>query len=107
MEFKSDPGVMLFNLTTQASFQCINTSRAIWCGKNSGPVFGYGELSGEYEPLNKSSAFISSTKFHNSAYNIPRNSEGINKLTNEKCDITGTGYFTISEIEVWGVSFND
>ena len=75
---------------------------AIFCDKNRGPCFGETELSAYYEPFNKKNACSSYAKRYN--YCIPYNSEGINMLKNQKreshyCD------FTISEIEVWGVSF--
>jgi hypothetical protein len=98
---------MLFNLTTHTSFPCIDPSIAIWCTKDYGPYFGFwGELSAFYEPFNEENACRSYT--NDSGYNIPRNSEGINMLTNQKCK-EGLGWckFTISEIEVWGVSFNE
>jgi hypothetical protein len=33
------------------------------------------------------------------------NDEGINMLTNKESDEDGISYFTITEIEVWGVTF--
>jgi hypothetical protein len=102
---------MLFNLTTHTSFPCIDPSEAIWCRKDLGPCFGYVELLASYEPFNQENACRSYTNW--SGYNIPRNSEGINMLTNQKCNdgglYTDKWYpeFTISEIEVWGVSFNE
>ena len=98
---------MLFNLTTHASFPCIKPSMAIFCHKYAGPYFGSRELSA-YEPFNKENACRSWT--NDSAYNIPRNSEGINMLTNTKCRdkrLINWCRFTITELEVWGVSFND
>jgi hypothetical protein len=72
-----------------------------------GPSFGRAELSAWYEPFNKENACGSWT--NNSVYNIPRNSEGINMLTNQKCtsEFEIECKFTISELEVWGVSFNE
>jgi hypothetical protein len=101
---------MLFNLTTHTSFPCIDPSRAIWCRKDRGPYFGDGELFALLEPFNKENACRSYTNGY--GYKIPRNSEGINMLTNQKC-VEGLSTdqffskFTISEIEVWGVSFNE
>jgi hypothetical protein len=92
---------MIFNLTTHASFPCKKPSRAIWCKKDYGPHFGGAELSALNEPFNKENACSSWTNW--SAYSIPRNSEGINMLTNMENNVT----FTISELEVWGVSFNE
>jgi hypothetical protein len=99
---------MLFNLTTHTSFPCIKPSVAIRCRKYNGPCFGDGELSASFEPFNKENGCISWT--NDSVYKIPRNSEGINMLTNQKCNdyaLTNLSFFTISEIEVWGVSFNE
>jgi hypothetical protein len=99
---------MLFNLTTHASFPCKDPSRAIGCRKGRGPHFGdYAELSAIDEPFNKENACTSWTNF--SVYSIPENSEGINMLTNMMKNNGGfdLGMFTISELEVWGVSFNE
>ena len=72
-----------------------------------GPNFGFLELTALLEPFNKENACRSWT--NRSIYEIPRNSEGINMLTNQKCNGLDNDlcYFTISEIEVWGVSFNE
>jgi hypothetical protein len=98
---------MLFNFTTHTSFPCNIPSEAIYCKKDYGPYFGSGELSAFYEPFNKEDACISYT--NDSGYRIPSNSEGINKLTNRWCRFSNNPLceFTISEIEVWGVSFNE
>jgi hypothetical protein len=81
---------------------------AITCRKDRGPSFGFVELSAFNEPFNKENACRSWT--NEDVYNIPRNSEGINMLTNQKCN-SGLNdrkcEFTISEIEVWGVTFKD
>jgi hypothetical protein len=42
---------MLFNLTTRKIFKCSKHDIAIKCGKDVGPVFGYGELNAD-EPFN-------------------------------------------------------
>ena len=97
---------MLFNLTTHASFPCKDPSGAIYCSKDRGPHFGYySELSAFNEPFNKEDACWSWT--NDRVYSIPRNSEGINMLTNMKNNdvLSYSCYFTISELEVWGVSF--
>ena len=98
---------MLFNLTTHASFPCKDPSHAIECSKDYGPHFGNRELLAYDEPFNKEYACWSWT--NDVAYNIPRNSEGINMLTNMKNDAFNEKIckFTISELEVWGVSFSD
>jgi hypothetical protein len=97
---------MLFNLTTHASFPCKHPSYAIRCYKDSGARFGSWELIAANEPFNKENACRSYT--NETPYRIPLNSEGINMLTNMKnifdknrCD------FTITELEVWGVSFKE
>jgi hypothetical protein len=82
---------------------------AILCYKDVGPYFGDIELSALYEPFNKENACLS---FPNgTVYSIPENIEGINMLTNMKCanvELTeGKCYFTITEFEVWGVSFKE
>jgi hypothetical protein len=98
---------MLFNLTTHASFPCKDPSRAILCRKDVGPYFGYySELSALNEPFKEKACW---SRTNEGVYSIPRNSEGINMLTNMK----NNGFsencckFTISELEVWGVSFNE
>ena len=98
---------MLFNLTTHASFPCKDPSRAIYCYKDRGPYFGSWELIAANEPFNEENKCTSYT--NDVAYNIPRNSEGINMLTNMKNDAFNEKIckFTISELEVWGVSFSD
>ena len=97
---------MLFNLTTHASFPCIKPSIAILCYKGYGPYFGSAELSAVYEPFNKENGCLSDT--NDDAYNIPSNSEGINMLTNMKNNsVLNLCEFTITELEVWGVSYND
>jgi hypothetical protein len=70
-----------------------------------GPHFGDRELGVVDEPFNRQHACWSFA--NESVYNIPENSEGINMLTNKKCDEYGRCYFTISSIEVWGVRFKD
>jgi hypothetical protein len=99
---------MLFNLTTHASFPCKDPSKAIYCSKDRGPHFGYAELSAIDEPFNKENACYSWT--NDSVYSIPENSEGINMLTNMKNNsefFDNLCMFTISELEVWGVSFSE
>ncbi len=97
---------MLFNFTTHTSFPCKKPSYAIFCEKVRGPFFGVPELSAFDEPFNQENACHSWT--NNSGYSIPHNSEGINMLTNQKYIFNyDECYFTITEIEVWGVSFNE
>ena len=98
---------MLFNLTTHASFPCKDPSDAIYCSKDRGPSFGKRELSAMYGRFNRENACISYTD--DDAYNIPRNSERINMLTNMENSGLNENLcsFTITELEVWGVSFKD
>jgi hypothetical protein len=81
---------------------------AIKCYRDHGPCFGIGELFIVDEPFNGDNACLSFV--NNYGYSIPMNSDGINMLTNKKCsDEEGSGRssdFTISEIEVWGISFS-
>jgi hypothetical protein len=81
-EFKTDSGAFLFNLTRRTSFPCLKHEEAIGCKKNCGPNFGVLELSVVGEPFNKEDACNSWA--NESDYKIPRNSEGINMLTNKK-----------------------
>jgi hypothetical protein len=92
-------------LSRSRSFPCKKHKDAIYCWKNWGPDFGVAELKVYEEPFNKPDACWS----HNDSlvYRIPVNSEDINMLTNKK---KTPGYsnlckFTITEIEVWGVTF--
>jgi hypothetical protein len=90
---------MLFNLTTHTSFPCKDPSEAIECRNDSGPLFGniFEDLSALSEPFNKENACRSWT--NRSIYEIPRNSEGINMLTNKMCNDRNDDtkcYFTIS-----------
>jgi hypothetical protein len=96
---------MVFNLTTHASFPCENSSEAIYCSKAAGPSFGWHELAAWYEPFNKYGACISWT--NPDGYNIPLNEEGINVFKNQQVFNYTRHHFTISELEVWGVTFNE
>jgi hypothetical protein len=62
-----------------------------------------GELAVPHESFNTPNAFFS--RANNVAYKIPENSEGINMLTNKKSNENNHCDFTITEIEVWGVTF--
>ena len=103
---KSDADAMLFNLTTHTSFPCKKPRSALYCEKNRGPQFGDFELAVRYKPFNSEKACCSYTNCDK--YNIPRNSEGVNMLTNQKSNYRfdlNLFEFTIKEIEVWGVTF--
>ncbi len=73
--------------------------------KYSGPLFGGSltsrELSAFYEPFD-----THCTSCTGGAYKIPVNSEGINLLTNQKNKFLGSN-FDITELEVWGVTFDE
>jgi hypothetical protein len=43
---------MLFNFTTHTSFPCKDPSYAVCCRKDTGPNFGFPELSAWNEPFN-------------------------------------------------------
>jgi hypothetical protein len=69
-----------------------------------GPYFGWGELAVYNEPFNKPNECWSFA--NHSGYKIPVNSEGIHMLTNKKLKKDEEdSEFTITEIEVWGVTF--
>ena len=97
-----DPGAVLFNLSRCRSFPCEDHSAAIFCSKYYGPIFGDG-LKLLFEPFNKPNACFSCANRDN--YKIPVNDEGINMLTNKKKTENNRCEFTITEIEVWGVTF--
>jgi hypothetical protein len=99
----ADPDAILFNLSKHRSFPCVDHEEAIYRGKYLGPSFGLGELTVFEEPFNKPNACYSLANFH--GYEIPVNDEGINMLTNKKNTEKNSCYFTITEIEVWGVTF--
>ena len=71
-------------------------------------MFGGQELAVLEEPFNKHNACLASGNM--SYYDILVNTENdVNMLTNQKCNwniIDDVCSFTISEIEVWGVTFN-
>ena len=99
---------MLFNLTTQQLFKCIKHKWAINCNKDYGPSFGLSELLALIEPFNKDDACVSNA--NKEAYQIEMDSEKINKLTNLKCE-KKHGFdeckFTISELEVWEIIYEN
>ena len=104
-EYKTDSSAFIFNLTRPTSFPCLDHERAINCWKYSGPVFGNYELLVLHEPFNQPNACWSMP--NKDGYKIPVNSEGINMLTNKKCDDGDVSEFTISSLEVWGVTLKD
>jgi hypothetical protein len=92
-------------LSRSRSFPCTDHYFAIAC-YYWGPIFGDRALYAAYEPFNKPMAWESFGIFH--SYRIPV-SEGINMLTNKKSFKhefwKEKSVFTITEIEVWGVTF--
>jgi hypothetical protein len=90
---------MLFNLSKQSHFPSKRTGKEIFCHSNYGPCFSgaYGELSAR-EPFNGDNNCYSRAKYP--GYDIPVDGAGTNMLTNKK-----DGYFTITELEVWQVTY--
>jgi hypothetical protein len=82
-------------------FPSKKTGRDIGCSKDEGPCFagsGSCELTAWDEPFNDYDKCCSWA--NSSSYDIPMDDTGINLLTNK----TGIS-FTISELEVWEVTF--
>jgi hypothetical protein len=95
---------MLFNLTTRKLFKCIEHGHAIYCKNDYGPAFGNGELYAS-EPFNGNNKCWSYG--NGPGYKIEKDSQGISMMTNLKCDGFSTSYFTISELEVWEIIFDN
>ena len=96
-----DKDAMLFNLSCCQHFPSKLTSTDIYCSKNYGPCFsgnGSSDLTASDEPLNGDGNCYSST--NSPGYDIPLDAAGLNMLTNKE-----DGRFTISELEVWEVTF--
>ena len=94
---------MLFNLSKQSHFPNKRTDNEIWCASNIGPCFHGGngsELSACNEPFNGDNKCLSNEK--GPGYDIPVDGAGTNMLTNKI-----GGYFTITELEVWQVTYLD
>ncbi len=98
-ECKSDKKAILFNLTKKRLFPCKNHVRAIVCDRDFGPNFGWGELEALKDPFDSNSAFKSCANRDN--YKIPLDKKGTNQLTDLKQDSS----FTVSEVEIWGITF--
>ena len=94
---------MLFNLTTRKLFKCNKHEWAITCCKLYGPVFGAGELAASNEPFNGNNNCRSNANCD--VYKIEKDSKEIHMLTNLKCKGLFTSFFSISELEVWEVTF--
>jgi hypothetical protein len=90
---------MLFNLSRERCYQNSKEGVAIYCRSNVGPCFnGYRNVElVAGEPFNGENKCCSLANYP--GYNIPLEG-GKNMLTNEK-----DGWFTISELEVWEVTF--
>ncbi len=101
---------MLFNLTNHRSFPVNKGKDAIVCWKDVGPWFGgsFDELSARYQPLNLNKACWSYE--NKDSYSIPVDAESANMLTNLKFEHIWDRdlcKFTISELEVWGITFKE
>jgi hypothetical protein len=82
-------------------FPSKKTGEDIGCKKDKGPCFEGSdscELVAYYEPFNGDDNCTSSV--NESSYDIPMDGTGINLLTNKE-----VRDFTISELEVWEVTF--
>jgi hypothetical protein len=78
------------------------------CDKKKGPEFGNSELLVFSEPFDEPNACWSTANC--SGYMIPVDREGKSMLTNKKIVKIGVidkCIFTISSIEVWGVTWKD
>ena len=104
--YATDTTAILFNLTTGKFFKSVYHNRAIECNTALGPGFGYSELIAQYEPFNKDRACRS--RAYQNGYSIDMDKEYINKLTNlERTFGDVECKFTISELEVWEVIFEE
>jgi hypothetical protein len=86
---------MLFNLSQQTQFKNHRTGKEIVCDSDCGPYYGNRELAA-YQPFNGDGNIVSWA--NEDTYKIPLK-DGKNTLTNKEGD-----YFTITELEVWGVT---
>jgi hypothetical protein len=94
---------MLFNLSKETHFSNKRTGKEIYCDSNFGPCFtgggsGGSELCALLEPFNGHNKCYSKAK--EDGYDIPDDGAVKNMLTNKK-----DGLFTISELEVWEVTY--
>ena len=99
-EWHSDKEAFLFSLTQQRHFPVINHTDAVYCGRDRGQWFGYGELAALFEPFNTEDGCVSETG--EDVYNIGKSTEGVNELTQTVNDYDRN--FTIDELEVWQVA---
>jgi hypothetical protein len=95
---------MLFNLTCCRHFPSKQTGKEILCWEERGPYFtgadGTSELGACYEPFNGEHKCFS--RANCPGFGIPNDGTGNNLLTNKK-----DGSFTITELEVWEVTYID
>jgi hypothetical protein len=100
--FLADSDAMLFNLTSGRHFPNKGTGKEIFCSSNFGPCFrgsgGGTELIAFSEPFNGDGKCRSDA--NKPSYDIPVDGYGTNLLTGKK-----DGCFTISELEVWQVTY--
>ena len=92
---------MLINLSCCRHFPSKLTGKDIYCSKKRGPCFsgnGNSQLDALNEPFNDDDNCHSYT--NEPGYDIPLDAAGLNMLTNKE-----DGSFTISELEVWEVTF--
>jgi hypothetical protein len=85
----------LFNLSSSRYFPNKKTGNEIFCTNEEGPSFGTTELSAFTEPFNDDENCTSNT--YEDGFGIPIEN-GKNMLTNKE-----DRWFTITELEVWGV----
>ncbi len=94
-KLKADSSAFLFNLTRSRHFPSKTTGNNIYCASSYGPCF-WGSYDSDLvawsQPFNGKDKCYS---LANQPYNIPE-VDGKNQLTNQ-----ASGYFTISELEVW------
>jgi hypothetical protein len=86
---------MLFNLSQQTQFKNHRTGREILCRCDWGPCYGNNGLRA-FQPFNGDGNCGSLA--NEDSYKIPLK-DGKNTLTNKE-----GGFFTITELEVWGVT---
>ncbi len=101
-----DETAFLFNLTRKRSFPIDKQYErvAIRSSKYKGPSFGENyELSANCSPLNTENGCWSYRD--EMSFRISCDSEGKNMLTNRYFEFHSRSEFTISELEVWGITF--
>ncbi len=106
-EYATDSTAFLFNLSTNHKFSIQDPTHAIYGADYRGPRFGdNAELAAISEPFNGENKCWSWVNY--SVYKIPYDSDGkTSMLTNEECRDWGLCEFTIVELEVWEVVFEE